>query len=52
MLRVTVFGVFLTPVFFYVLGWFGGGSTLPAAHPGPAEGMGSTGVMVVPTDGH
>ena len=28
MLGVTLFGVFLTPVFFYVLGWFGGGNSL------------------------
>ena len=30
MLGVTAFGIFLTPVFYYALGWFGGGT--PAAH--------------------
>jgi hydrophobe/amphiphile efflux-1 (HAE1) family protein len=29
MLGVTLFGVFLTPVFFYVLGWFGGVKSAP-----------------------
>jgi multidrug efflux pump len=32
MLGVTLFGIFLTPVFFYVLQWFGG-PTPPAAEP-------------------
>ena len=26
MLGVTLFGIFLTPVFYYVIQWFGGGS--------------------------
>jgi hydrophobe/amphiphile efflux-1 (HAE1) family protein len=29
MLGVTLFGIFLTPVFFYVLGWFGRGKLAP-----------------------
>ena len=31
MLGVTVFGVFLTPVFFYVIQWFGDGKPAPEA---------------------
>ncbi len=34
MLGVTLFGIFLTPVFYYALGWFGGGSP---AQQQPAE---------------
>ncbi|MDB5306471.1 MAG: cation/multidrug efflux pump, partial [Gemmataceae bacterium] len=36
MLGVTLFGIFLTPVFFYVLQWLGGrrGTGQPASGPG------------------
>jgi multidrug efflux pump len=33
MIGVTLFGIFLTPVFFYVLGWFGGGKSPPPQSP-------------------
>jgi hypothetical protein len=51
MLGVTVFGVFLTPVFFYVLGWLGGANASVQAHAAPAEGTGSTEITVAPGDG-
>jgi hypothetical protein len=42
---VTLFGIFLTPVFFYVIQWFGGGQSpasplLPAATPPAAAAKG------------
>jgi len=48
MLGVTLFGIFLTPVFYYVIQWLGDRSmppatataTVPAAAPPPAEGNG------------
>jgi hypothetical protein len=42
MLGVTLFGIFLTPVFFYVLGWFGGSKPAPQppADPGREQGAG------------
>ena len=44
MLGVTLFGVFLTPVFFRVVQWFGwdapAGSPGPAGPPGPAPAPG------------
>jgi multidrug efflux pump subunit AcrB len=51
MLGVTAFGIFLTPVFFYVLGWFGGGNASGQAQAAPPEGTASTGITVAPTDG-
>jgi len=38
MLGVTLFGIFLTPVFYYVISWFGdrGQPTMPAAPPTPS----------------
>jgi multidrug efflux pump len=36
MLGVTAFGIFLTPVFYNVIQWFGGSSLRPS-HPGPAS---------------
>jgi hypothetical protein len=38
MLGVTLFGIFLTPVFFHVLGWFGGGKLAPQS---PSESTAS-----------
>jgi multidrug efflux pump len=44
MLGVTLFGIFLTPVFYYVIQWFGSGTpgtapplseTRPTTHPPP-----------------
>jgi Cu/Ag efflux pump CusA len=32
MLGVTLFGIFLTPVFFYVISYFGGGESKPKTH--------------------
>jgi multidrug efflux pump len=49
MLGVTVFGVFLTPVFFYVLGWLGKGAAPPHGPATLSEGAVSNGVVVVPT---
>ncbi len=56
MLGVTLFGVFLTPVFFYVLGWFGRDVPQdprpqePAA--GPPAPPGSTAITTGPAAGH
>ena len=36
MLGVTVFGIFLTPVFFYVIQWFTDRGDAPKAAPAPA----------------
>jgi multidrug efflux pump len=52
MLGVTMFGVFLTPVFFYVLGWVGGANASPQAHVAHSEGTASTGITVAPGGGH
>jgi multidrug efflux pump len=53
MLGVTLFGVFLTPVFFYVLGWFG--RMKPAPQGSPSESTppspSSAALMVRPTEG-
>jgi hypothetical protein len=51
MLGVTLFGVFLTPVFFYELGWVGGANAAGQVHAAPAEGAASTGITVVPAGG-
>jgi multidrug efflux pump subunit AcrB len=51
MLGVTAFGVFLTPVFFFVLGWLGGGSA-SVQEQAPSEGAASTGITAAPADGH
>jgi multidrug efflux pump len=54
MLGVTFFGIFLTPVFFYVLGWFGGAKPAPvpppsaSAPPTPSP----TEIRVRPTEGY
>ena len=32
MLGVTLFGIFLTPVFFYVIQWFGGAKAVDSQH--------------------
>ena len=40
MVGVTLFGIFLTPVFYYVLQWFGSGT--PVTRPGPAPSRAST----------
>jgi multidrug efflux pump len=52
MLGVTAFGVFLTPVFFFVLGWLGGGNACVQAQVEPTEGAVSTGITGAPADGH
>ncbi len=46
MLGVTLFGVFLTPVFYYVIQWFGGTKRHPTPPLTPAAS--STAVMVAP----
>jgi multidrug efflux pump subunit AcrB len=56
MLGVTFFGVFLTPVFFYVLQWFGrppegGQSPPPEAPPAPRQTEPQTGIQARP-EGH
>jgi multidrug efflux pump subunit AcrB len=55
MLGVTAFGIFLTPVFYYVLQWFGTGTAAPApeatAH-GPAAPPGTNGHIAIVGDGH
>jgi hypothetical protein len=44
MLGVTFFGIFLTPVFYYVIAGFGKGKPgLPASAPLPTEPPGETG---------
>jgi hydrophobe/amphiphile efflux-1 (HAE1) family protein len=52
MIGVTLFGIFLTPVFFFVLGWFG--RVKPAAQQSPAESappsFSSTVILVRPTE--
>ena len=40
MLGVTLFGIFLTPVFYYVIQWFGAGKT-PAGVPHGMNGVAS-----------
>jgi multidrug efflux pump len=37
MLGVTVFGIFFTPVFYYVIRWFAGRKKTPEAHPAEAR---------------
>jgi multidrug efflux pump len=50
MLGVTLFGIFLTPVFFYVLGWFGGVKLAPQAATETAPpNASSTAIVVRPT---
>jgi hydrophobe/amphiphile efflux-1 (HAE1) family protein len=56
MLGVTFFGVFLTPVFFYVIQWFGrppagGAPPPPPTEPPPRQTEPPTGIQVRP-DGH
>jgi multidrug efflux pump subunit AcrB len=46
MLGVTLFGIFLTPVFYYVLQRFGGSTVRPTAHPTPV------GAASAVADGH
>jgi hypothetical protein len=48
MLGVTLFGVFLTPVFYYVLQWFGG---VPGPHPAPLARIATPGDSFVPGNG-
>jgi hydrophobe/amphiphile efflux-1 (HAE1) family protein len=50
MLGVTLFGIFLTPVFFYVLQWFGRPPAPPMALPdeGPSPAPPSTGIQLGP----
>jgi len=60
MLGVTLFGIFLTPVFFYVIQWFGDRPKLelpPASHPAPPPAsppalpsVPETGVQTSPRD--
>jgi multidrug efflux pump len=47
MLGVTLFGIFLTPVFYYVLQWFG----RPPATTGPAPEAGPAGPPPAPRTG-
>jgi multidrug efflux pump len=51
MLGVTLFGVFLTPVFFYVLGWFGGSKPAPQSAAESAPPSRSTALIVRPAEG-
>ncbi|MBN9118835.1 MAG: efflux RND transporter permease subunit, partial [Planctomycetes bacterium] len=53
MLGVTAFGVFLTPVFYYVLQWFGSGAPSgPAAAPAVATGSANGHAAVHNGEGH
>jgi hydrophobe/amphiphile efflux-1 (HAE1) family protein len=49
MLGVTAFGVFLTPVFFYVIGWFG--RVKKRDEPPPAEGRHEEEIPIAPEAG-
>jgi multidrug efflux pump len=53
MLGVTLFGVLLTPVFFFVLGWFGKVAPAPGQRPPESSppAPSSTGIMGRPTEG-
>jgi len=51
MLGVTAFGVFLTPVFFYVIGWFSGGGRKPDEHR-TEEGHEEDVPVAHPAEGH
>jgi hypothetical protein len=52
MLGVTAFGVFLTPVFFFVLGRPGGGNASAQEQAAPSEGAAWTGGTGAPAEGH
>ena len=52
MLGVTLFGIFLTPVFFYVIQWFTGGlATTPPRKPLAAGPASPPAEQIVPGDG-
>jgi multidrug efflux pump len=51
MIGVTLFGIFLTPVFFFVLMWFGaGGQTLPRSVPAAETSPQADGQATTRTD--